>query len=203
MSELDPKRLPRGRHSLSREAVEADQRIRIITGLAESVRTRGYLETSVATIIKSAGVSRETFYHLFDSKLDCFMGAFDFMAEMLLGHLEKVASTKGGPDQKFESALGAYLDALALDPGFARLLLVEVFAAGEEAMARRDLIQAEFVKAAMQALELDKEEEFAVRMLVAAVATMVTGPLVRGDIDALQDLREPILREVRTRFALG
>ena len=132
-----PKRLPRGRHGLSREAVEADQRIRIITGLAESVRTRGYLDTSVATIIKTAGVSRETFYHLFESKLDCFMGAFDFMAEMLLGHLEKVASAKGEPIERFESALSAYLEALALDPGFARLLLVEVFAAGEDAMERR------------------------------------------------------------------
>lgn len=200
MSELDPKRLPRGRHGLSREEVEADQRIRIITGLAESVRTGGYLETSVASIIKAAGVSRETFYHLFDSKLDCYLSAFDFMAELLLGHLEKVAGTGGDPIDRFEAALSAYLGALNLDPGFARLLLVEVFAAGEEAMQRRDQIQVQFVHAVMQVLELDGNDEFAVRMLVSAVATMVTGPLVRGDSDALAELHEPIMDEVRRRF---
>ena len=55
----------------------------------------------------------------------------------------------------------------------------------------------------MQTLELENEDEFAVRMLVAAVATMVTGPLVRGDTDALRELRDPILVEVRKRFAKG
>lgn len=200
MSEANAKRLPRGRHGLTREEVETDQRIRIITGLAESVRTKGYLDTSVASIIKSAGVSRETFYQLFDSKLDCFLSAFDFMADLLLGHLEKVADSPGEPIERFEAALGAYLGALALEPGFARLLLVEVFAAGEEAMQRREQIQTEFAREMMTLLELDDSEEFAVRMLVAAVATMVTGPLVRGDSDSLLNLHEPVLREVRRRF---
>lgn len=200
MSGAKTNRLPRGRHGLSREEVEADQRIRIITGLAESVRTKGYLDTSVASIIKSAGVSRETFYQLYESKLDCYLNAFDFMAELLMGHLEKVAETPGEPIERFEAALGAYLGALALEPGFARLLLVEVFAAGPEAMQRRDQIQSQFTREVMSLLELDSSEEFAAKMLVAAIATMVTGPLVRGDADSLLELKEPVLREVRRRF---
>ncbi len=200
MSRSAVTRLPRGRHGLSRAEVEADQRIRIITGLAESVRTKGYLDTSIASIIKTAGVSRETFYQLFDSKLDCYLNAFDFMADLLLGHLERVSDTPGKPIERFEAALGAYLEALALEPGFARLLLVEVFAAGPEAMQRREQIQVQFEEAVMGLLELDDSERFAVRMLVASVATMVTGPLVAGDPDSLLELREPVLREVRRRF---
>ncbi len=69
--------LPRGRHGLSREQVEASQRLRLMRAMAEVMAEKGYARTSVADILRRARVSRETFYELFDSKQDCFMSAFE------------------------------------------------------------------------------------------------------------------------------
>ena len=77
-------RLPRGRHSLSREEVAATQRARLMLALTEAVGESGYAATSVADVIGRAGVSRQTFYEQFTSKLDCFLAAFDAACEILL-----------------------------------------------------------------------------------------------------------------------
>src|SRR4051794_24859038 len=76
-------RLPRGRHGLPREAVAESQRNRIHQGMIEVVSERGYPETRVVDVIGVAGVSRKTFYELFDSKEDCFLAAYD----VLVGNL--------------------------------------------------------------------------------------------------------------------
>ena len=80
MADTSARRLPRGRHRLSREQVETDQRLRIAAGLVEAMGSEGYVGTSVADIIGRAGVSRETFYRLFDDKQDCFLATFDLVA---------------------------------------------------------------------------------------------------------------------------
>ena len=46
--------LPRGRHGLTREQVETDQRLRIFVAMADAMRAQGYVGTPVAEIIKRA-----------------------------------------------------------------------------------------------------------------------------------------------------
>ena len=70
------KRLRPGRHQLSRDEVRSHQRERIFGALEAVMATQGYSSTSVADIIKSAGVSRQTFYELFTSKQDCFLASY-------------------------------------------------------------------------------------------------------------------------------
>ena len=69
--------LPRGRHRLSRDEVVRSQRERIQRSLAETMAVKGYAGTSVAEVLRSARVSRETFYEQFASKEDCFMSVFE------------------------------------------------------------------------------------------------------------------------------
>src|SRR5215510_7200104 len=87
--------LPRGRHRLSRAEVVASQRQRMLLAIAAAMADKGYAGTSVADVIARAGVSRETFYQQFSSKLDCFMSAFDAAGEVLLARLDETA---GGED---------------------------------------------------------------------------------------------------------
>ena len=56
---------------MPREAVTESQRNRIHQAMIEVVSERGYPETRVVDVIGAAGVSRKTFYELFDSKEDC------------------------------------------------------------------------------------------------------------------------------------
>ncbi|MCZ7630823.1 MAG: TetR/AcrR family transcriptional regulator [Microthrixaceae bacterium] len=45
-------------------------------GATEAMAEHGYAATSVAHILGRAGVSRTTFYELFDDKADCFLAAW-------------------------------------------------------------------------------------------------------------------------------
>ena len=192
-------RLPRGRHGLSREEVEASQRDRMLLALAAAMTEKGYVGTSVADVLKRSGVGRETFYQLFSSKADCFMQAFDAAGEMLLGRLDQAAGeADGSPLERFEHALGVYLDLLAEQPALARVFLVEVYAAGPEALARRAALQERIVDRLAALLDAGTERErFACQVLVAAVGSLVTTPLVADDTAAVRALRTKVVDLVR------
>ena len=195
MAEARPTRLPRGRHGLSREQVEQSQRSRIFVALAGAMAEKGYVGTSVADVLKRSGVGRETFYQLFSSKLDCFMEAFDVAGQMLLGRLDEVArKTKGTPLERFERAVVEYFEVLTDQPDFARVFLVEVYAAGPEALERRAELQAQIVKRLGDVLDArTARERFACLVLVAAVGTLVTGPLVARNTKAIRRLRDQVV----------
>lgn len=190
-------RLPRGRHGLPRETVVRAQRDRILLAMAEAMAENGYVGTPVASIIKRAGVSRETFYEQFRSKEDCFEAAYERAVELLLTGLLDV--TGQAPDdesaqQRIERVLTAYLDGLAAHPAFARLFLVEVYAAGNDAITRRTTLQDTFVAIVADILGAETaSQRFACQTLVAALSAMVTARIASDDLEGLRDLRDPLL----------
>ena len=76
--------LPRRAHSLSRRTVESSQRWRLLEAMIEVTAKLGYAETSVAAVIAAAGVSRKSFYALFDDKDECFLEAYDIVSDRLI-----------------------------------------------------------------------------------------------------------------------
>lgn len=192
--------LPRGRHGLSREEVVGSQRLRLVRAMAEVMAEKGYAKTSVADILRRARVSRETFYELFDSKQDCFMSAF----EQAYAHiLDAIAARSGDAGTARKDRMGAfarmfrdYLDALASDPAAARIFLIEVYAAGPEAIERRLELQAGLVRALGDLVAATDEDRFAIEALLAAVVQLVTARLAVGDVEGLRALDRPILRLV-------
>jgi AcrR family transcriptional regulator len=172
--------------------------------MAEAMRVDGYVGTPVAAVIKRAGVSRETFYQHYDSKLDCFLAAFDLVADLLLARLSDGIGGEGDPMQRFERALAIYLNSLAAEIGYARLFLVEVYAAGPEAMARRADVQGRLVDAIARNFGArTRTARFSCQVIVAALATMVTGPLVAEDPKALRALGSPIIAHVQALVEAG
>jgi AcrR family transcriptional regulator len=144
LSELE--RLPRGRHGLSREEVASQQKARILAATVDVVAERGYPETRVVDIIKSAGVSRKTFYELFEDKEDCFLGAFDIAAGLLLKVTnDGYESAPNAPwAERIRLGLGNFLQIIADRPTAAKFCIVEVLAAGPKALARRDAVMRQF-----------------------------------------------------------
>lgn len=138
--------LPRGRHGLPREAVTESQRNRIHRAMIEVVSERGYPETRVVDVIGVAGVSRKTFYELFDSKEDCFLAAYDVLVGNLLSDTANgFESQPGAPwAVRITAGMQALLEHLAEHPDEARFAIVEVLAAGPKALARRDAALRQF-----------------------------------------------------------
>lgn len=122
------------------------QRNRIHQAMIEVVSERGYPETRVVDVIGVAGVSRKTFYELFDSKEDCFLAAYDVLLGNLLEEAEDAFESKPGATwaERIGAALEALLRHLAEHPGEARFAIVEVLAAGPKALARRDAALRQF-----------------------------------------------------------
>jgi AcrR family transcriptional regulator len=170
----------------------------MLAAMVEAMADKGYVGTSVADVIAGAGVSRETFYQQFGSKLDCFLAAFAVAEEVVVGAMAEAATGDGAPVERAERAVTAYLDTLAAEPGVARLFLVEVHAAGPEAMRRRAELQRRVVEdlASLLGLEGD-DDQFTASLVVAGVGALVTLPVVEGDREAIRALRGPILRTVR------
>jgi AcrR family transcriptional regulator len=179
--------LPRGRHGLAREDVTSAQRARIFGGLVHAVAERGYGSTPVAEILRRAGVSRETFYQLFSSKQDCFLQCLDeattgFIALLAADPVEESLT----PRARFGRLLDVYLSTLADDPDRARVFLVEVYAAGQEAILARTGVQDLFVDAILA--ELGGVDRFACESLVAAIAGRVTMLLASDDAEGVREL---------------
>jgi AcrR family transcriptional regulator len=140
--------LPRGRHGLPRETVIESQRGRIIQSMIEAVAERGYQETRVADVVEGAGVARKTFYDYFDDKEACFLGAYDQVSAQLYEAAAEAFNVRSDATwaERISAAMAALLEQLASWPEGARFAVVEVLAAGQKALVRRDAALRQFAE---------------------------------------------------------
>ena len=167
-------RPPRGRHGLPPEVVARSQRERLLEATMEVVAEKGYGPTTVADLTKRAGVSRTTFYELFEDKEACFLAAYDDSVDSLVRLISSAYEAEERWPDRARAGLAALLEALAARPEQARLALVDVSAAGPAAQRR--------FRAAVQRLTpfLDEGRDFAPggRALPANVSRMAAGAVV-------------------------
>ena len=128
--------------------VSETQRSRMLTSAVALISERGYGEMSVARVAAGAGVSRRTFYDLFEDREDCFLAVFD---EAVAGARELVLEGYRGAEG-WEAQVRAGLFALLLfldrEPGIRRLLVVDALRTGPRVQERR----AEIIEALSAAL---------------------------------------------------
>jgi AcrR family transcriptional regulator len=158
---------------------------------------QGYVDTSVADVIKSAGVSRQTFYELFTSKQDCFLAGYSARQEQLIGVILANPAAQSAL-QRFDSLLQTYLSVMTHDPAVSRLYLIGVYAAGDEAVAKRLELQQQFVDGVADVFGArSAQDHFACRALVAAISTLMTNALLSDDPQAVPALHGPLLELAR------
>jgi len=61
----------------------ADQRSRLLAAIVQIVAQNGYPDAKVADLVGCAGVSRATFYQLFENKQACLLAAQAELAERI------------------------------------------------------------------------------------------------------------------------
>lgn len=117
--------------------VSSPKRQRILDGMLEAVGSDGYERTSVRTVLDRTGVYRQAFYDSFADKDECYLQAFDAGLERLERQMRDAAAGESAWTAQLRAGLGAFLDFLDAEPDVGRALIVEVHAAGPEAMAKR------------------------------------------------------------------
>jgi len=136
-----PRRLPRGTHGLDRDVVEASQRTRLLEAVGRAVAERGYAAATIDDVVRGAGVSKKTFYEHFADKEDCFLAAYEAASEELFRRVREARAAHEDWLERTRAGIVAYLRWLAAEPALARVFLIEVAAAGPQALERRERLR--------------------------------------------------------------
>ena len=130
-------KLPRGPHALPQDLVAANQRERLIAAAASAIAERGYADLAVKDLIDHAGVSRRTFYQLFEDKLDCVFAAHNAAFSRLNALIVDACASEAAWPDGVVAAVKAGLEYAADSPDEARLILISSHTSSEPLLARR------------------------------------------------------------------
>lgn len=189
--------LPRGRHHLSRDAINASQRERLLEAIIGLVAADGYAATSVADVISRAGVSRKTFYEHFADKQACFLAAFDEAVGDIAVAVITAVESQEHRDRRILDGYQALCDALAARPAFARIYLIRAPEAGEALHRRRAHIRAANVSNLQTMTAAGRKRhpdlppelpEAAAQAIVGAVETLLAVHIERYGAESLSAL---------------
>ncbi len=121
------------------------QRARILTAMVQEVAERGAANVSVAHAVARSGVSRRTFYEIFEDREDCFLAAFDDALKNAAALVIPAYEQSGSWRSRIRAGLIALLECLECDPATGGLLIVESLAAGPRALQRRQSVIAQII----------------------------------------------------------
>jgi AcrR family transcriptional regulator len=177
--------------------VARSQRERLLEAAVRVAAEKGYGPMTVADLTREAGISRTTFYELFDDKQACFLASYDNVVDGLVRRVSAAYEAKERWPDRARAGLATLLEALAEEPAIARLALVDVGAAGPAAQRR--------FRAALQRLTplFDEGRDFAPngrylpantsRMAIGAVAGLIADELAEGRARYLPELLSEVL----------
>jgi AcrR family transcriptional regulator len=159
------------------------------------VAERGYGAATIDDVVRRAGVSKKTFYEHFADKQDCFLAAYEAAGESLLERVREAHAAEDDWLERTRAGIRAYLRWLAAEPALARVFLIEVAAAGPQALERRERLRDRYAEL-MQERGADVPFEV-FHAVVAAVDDVVVRHIRERGAEDLPDL-EPVLLYLQT-----
>jgi AcrR family transcriptional regulator len=164
------------------------QRRRLLSALVEVLGEHGYEGATVGRVCKRAGVSRRTFYDLYDDREGCFLDAFELAIERLAKEVAPFYSGEGDARRaqawrvRVRGGLTALLECFDSEPGLARLCLVETLKGGPAVLERRRAV-AEALAVAIDAGRAEAKAADPPRLtaesLVGGAASVIHARLVK------------------------
>jgi AcrR family transcriptional regulator len=200
-----PRRLPRGTHGLDPSLVAASQRTRLLEAVGGAVAEKGYAATTIDDIVRGAGVSKKTFYEHFQDKLGAFLAAYEAASDELYEHV-RVAQDAASPTddawlERTHAGIRAYLRWLAAEPALARVFLVEVAAAGPEALACRERLRDRYAGRMRELQDSDSDVPDEIFHAVVAAADDLVVRRLREGGDLLE--LEPVMLRLQVSLLGG
>jgi AcrR family transcriptional regulator len=181
-----------------------NQRERMLAAVADVSSAASYAEMSVEDIIVTAGVSRRTFYEHFKNKEDAFLAAYEEASGRLLAAVRAGYESRETFADRVHAGIEMFLMLLAADPAFARMCIVEVMAAGPEAVQRRnDAMQAFAMMIEENARELLHEpppSELTAETVVGGIYDVIYTRIQRGEIRQLPELAPDLAKSALMHY---
>jgi AcrR family transcriptional regulator len=124
--------------NLARSGVPEIQRARILAALVEVARECGAGRITVSHIVARSGVSRRTFYEMFEDRDACFLAAFQDAVQRAAVSVVPAFQGDGGVwRERVRAGLLALLEFLDEEPGLGGLCVVDALGAGPTALEYR------------------------------------------------------------------
>jgi AcrR family transcriptional regulator len=121
----------------ARGGVPEIQRARILAALVEVARERGAGCVTVAQIVARSGVSRRTFYEIFEDRDACFLAAFEDATTRAAARVVPAFQEGTRWRERVRAGLLALLEFLDDEPGLGGLCIVDALGACPAALERR------------------------------------------------------------------
>jgi AcrR family transcriptional regulator len=132
-------RLPSGRHDLPREEVVKSQRERIVDATAAIVAEKGFAGLTIPEIASRANVSHETFYEMYPTKHDAFLGTQKVgLHQALRVTAEAYDAREDDWHEGVAAGIVALTEFVCSEPAHAHLTLVDTFGASPAAIEIRE-----------------------------------------------------------------
>ncbi len=116
---------------------------RLLEGMAHAVAAKGYADTTIADIVREAGVSRRSFYEHFSTKAECLIALYAAASRNALKVLRAAIDPNHEWQTQLEQALAAYLGCMAQNPVLMRTLFIEILGLGAEGLESRRRVNKE------------------------------------------------------------
>ena len=160
-----------GVSAAGRVRVAGIQRVRVVAAMVEVSAEYGLADATVARVVARAGVSRRTFYELFDDRESCFLAALDDAIARASECVVPAYESGDGWAERLRLALAALLSFLDVERGVGQLLIVGSLGAGPRAIERRQRVLAQIITA----VELGRSEGKAASGLPPLTAEGIVG----------------------------
>jgi AcrR family transcriptional regulator len=196
------------------------QRRRLLSAMVEVLDEYGYEGAAVGRICKRAGVSRRTFYDLYDDREGCFLDAFELAIQRFAQRVapayvsedgnrvsrgaqagQSTRRTRGthGANawrERVRAALATLLASFDAEPGLARLCLVETLKGGPPVLERRRVVTQVLVDAVDAGRTEAKAADpppLTAESLVGGALSVVHARLVERERRPLVELLNPLM----------
>jgi AcrR family transcriptional regulator len=198
-------KLPRGPHALPQEVVIANQKARLLAAVAPAMAEKGYAKLTVKDVVDRAGVSRRTFYDLFDDKLDCVFAAhheaFSKLNNVIVDSCASQKTWSEGVVAALREALRFAMEA----PDQVRLILMSSSTASEPRLARRGRAVHEQLAALLREGRKGEGGDVvamasAEQAIVGAAMSLVGDRLTVGELEALPALGPELAQIILTPY---
>ncbi|HEX5853857.1 MAG TPA: hypothetical protein VFY36_12285, partial [Solirubrobacteraceae bacterium] len=178
-----------------RDQVRETKRARILWAMAQAAGDQGPDLVSVTQVIAIAGVSRKTFYELFEDRNDCLLAAVERATTLATEDASEAYAPDGRWVERLRAGLLALLEFFDSEPRLARLCVIHSAIAGQAVVAYRrealsklaDIVDEGRVSARRQPSPLTSEA------VVGGVLTIVQSRLQQPRSEPLSALINPLM----------
>jgi AcrR family transcriptional regulator len=190
---------PAARDRPARDQVREAQRTRILAAMARVASDHGVQAASVEQVVNLAGVSRKTFYVLYEDRHDCLLAAIEYTIALAQARADAAYKAEEGWVDSVRAALFALLVFFDEEPGLARLCVVQALAGNAPTLARRGHVIdqiARIIDGGRRDVAGAQPPPLTAHAIVGGALSVLHTRLLENDQQTLLDLLNPLMSMV-------